>query len=239
MRRRCLALIPARGGSTRLRNKAIIEFCGKPMIGHVLDAALGASVFEDVHVSTDSERIRSVVEGLGLRVAFLRDPSLADDRTPLMPVMQWVLRMYEQRGFRFDDVCLLLPTAPLLEASDIRAAHAAYSAADPPRPLLGVAAYPAPVEWAFERKADGTLTPVQPGMFAVRSQDLTKKYYDTGTIAIFPVAQVLSDSPPDDRSFVSFVLPREKAVDIDDAEDLELARVLFRGRSGAPPSEHG
>ena len=235
MTRRRLAVIPARGGSARLKDKSILPFMGRPMIGHSLFAASGSGVFQTIHVSTDSEAIRSVVEGEGYPIDFLRDPALADDRTPLMPVLQWVLRAFLERGRQFDDVCLLMPTAPLLEASDIREAHELYDAAMPRRPLLAVAAYPAPVEWAFERGPDATLTPREQGMFAVRSQDLTPKYYDTGTIAIFPVDAVLSESPPDDRSFRSYVLPREKAVDIDDAADLRLAEILFRGTRTMPP----
>lgn len=199
------------------------------MIAHTLAAAAGSDGFETIHVSTDSDRIRRVVEAEGFTVDFLRDPALADDRTPLMPVLQWVLRAFLQRGRAFDDVCLLMPTAPLLEATDIRAALETYDASGGGRSLLAVASFPAPIEWAFLRGADGTLTPREPGMFAVRSQDLRTTYYDTGTIAIFPVEAVLSESPPDDRSFISYVLPREKAVDIDDADDLRLAEILFRG----------
>lgn len=234
MRRR-LAVIPARGGSRRLKDKNIMPFMGRPMIGHPLAAALGSGVFDTIHVSTDSDRIRTVVEREGFAVDFLRDPSLADDHTPLMPVLQWVLRAFVERGQVFDDVCLLMPTAPLLEPNDIREAHALYDAARPRRSLLAVSAYPAPVEWAFERGSDGALTPREPGMFAVRSQDLAPKYYDTGTIAIFPVAGVLSEVPPDDRAFISYVLPREKSVDIDDEADLKLAEALFRGLRIAPP----
>lgn len=233
MRRR-LAVIPARGGSTRLKDKNILPFMGRPMIGHSLAAAAGSGVFETIHVSTDSERIRAVVEAEGFPVEFLRDPRLADDHTPLMPVLQWVLKTFHQElGRTFDDVCLLMPTAPLIGSEDIRQAHEQYEAAGEGRSLLAVSAYPAPVEWAFRRAVDGSLTPREPGMFAVRSQDLVPSYYDTGTIAIFPTSAVLSDRPPDDRSFVSYVLPREKAVDIDDEADLRLAEALFRGLRAA------
>jgi N-acylneuraminate cytidylyltransferase len=224
-----IAVIPARGGSKRLKDKNILDFEGRPMIAHALEAARASGVFEEIHVSTDSEQIRDVVERQGFNVPFLRDPSLADDTTPLMPVLRWVLARFEADGRRFDDVCLLMPTAPLIEASDLRDAYRAYRWAGG-RSLLAVARYPVPIEWALERSEDGSLTPCQPGMFAVRSQDLRPKYYDTGSIAFFPVAAVQSETPPDDRSFVSFVLPPDKAVDIDDEDDLRLARALFRAR---------
>jgi N-acylneuraminate cytidylyltransferase len=227
-----LAVIPARGGSKRLKDKNILAFEGRPMIGHVLEAARASGVFDEIHVSTESERIRDVVRSLGFEVPFLRDASLADDTTPLMPVLRWVLQRFASAGRAFDDVCLLMATAPLIEAADLSEAYRAYRASGG-RSLLAVARYPVPVEWAFDRAEDGTLVPCQPGMFAVRSQDLRPKYYDTGSIAFFPVSAVLSGAPPDDRSFVSYVLPPDKAVDIDDEDDLRLARALFRARRGS------
>lgn len=224
-----IAVVPARGGSKRLKDKNVLAFEGRPMICHALDAAKASGIFAEIHVSTDSERIRDVVEAAGFPVPFLRDPALADDATPLMPVLRWVLGRFEDQGRHFDDVCLLMPTAPLLEAADLVEAYRQYRSAGG-RSLLAVARYPVPVEWAFARADDGTLTPCQPGMFAVRSQDLQPKYYDTGSIAFFPVSAVMSEAPPDDRSFVSYVLPPDKAVDIDDEDDLRLAQALFRAR---------
>ncbi len=228
--RRAIAVIPARGGSKRLKDKNIVEFEGRPMIAHILEAARASDIFSEIHVSTESKRIRDVVVRLGFDVPFLRDVRLADDLTPLMPVLQWVLRRLAESGKEFDDICMLMPTAPLIEAADLSDAYRTYLAADPPRSLLAVARYAAPIEWAFERAEDGTLVPCQPGMFAVRSQDLRPKFYDTGSMAFFPVRQVLSDRPPDDRSFVSYILPAAKAVDIDDETDLRLAQALFRAR---------
>ena len=34
-----IAILPARGGSKRIKNKNIIDFCGKPMIAYALEAA--------------------------------------------------------------------------------------------------------------------------------------------------------------------------------------------------------
>ncbi len=56
-----LGIIPARGGSQRIKNKNIIEFCGKPLITYSLNAALDSGIFDEIHVSTDSHEIASVV----------------------------------------------------------------------------------------------------------------------------------------------------------------------------------
>ena len=229
-KRSSIAVVPARGGSKRIKNKNILDFCGRPMISYVLEAAKESSVFDCIHVSTESETVKDVVETLGFPVDFLRDSSLSDDHTPLVPVLVWVLEKYREMGREFDDVWLVMPCAPLLEANDFRGCRDVYAAHGFRYPVLTVAEYPVPVEWAFTRADSGRLTPCEPGKFAVRSQDLGKKYFDAGAIAVWSTETLLSGKPVSDKDFVSHVLPKDKVVDIDEPSDLELARLLYLGR---------
>ena len=52
-----LAIIPARGGSKRIKNKNLIDFNGKPIIKYTIDNANRSKLFDKIHVSTDSNRI--------------------------------------------------------------------------------------------------------------------------------------------------------------------------------------
>ena len=52
-----VAIILARGGSKRLPDKNIIEFHGKPMLAWSIDAAMEANCFEEIYISTDSQKI--------------------------------------------------------------------------------------------------------------------------------------------------------------------------------------
>jgi CMP-N-acetylneuraminic acid synthetase len=80
---RCVALIPARGGSKRIPDKNIRPFCGVPVIGRSIRAALDSGLFDSVVVSTDSERIAEVARAHGAEVPFLRDDALAGDKAGL------------------------------------------------------------------------------------------------------------------------------------------------------------
>jgi pseudaminic acid cytidylyltransferase len=230
MRRR-IAIIPARGGSKRIPNKNIKDFCGKPMIGHVLGVARESGLFHTIHVSTESDTIRGVVQALGFEVEFLRPHELADDHTPIMPVLKFVTDAYAERGLEFDEIWLLMACAPLVNAGHLLESAKLFERTGATAPLLAVSEYPAPIEWAFRRTDDGKLTPIQPGMFAMRSQDIEKTYFDAGCFAIFPPLAVRrSYGAGSDSGFVSYVLPKGSAVVIDDELDWSLAEAMYRAK---------
>ena len=57
---RRLAIIPARAGSKRIPDKNIRDFAGRPMMAYVLDAAQRSTLFDAIHVSTESLRVAAV-----------------------------------------------------------------------------------------------------------------------------------------------------------------------------------
>ena len=59
-----LAVIPARAGSTRLKNKNIYPLGGKPLIRWTVEAVLNSGVFDKVVISTDGDHIFDAVKDL-------------------------------------------------------------------------------------------------------------------------------------------------------------------------------
>lgn len=233
-----LAIIPARGGSKRIPHKNIKPFCGKPMIAHVLDAAANSNLFETIHVSTDSENIAGVVKGLGHEIDFMRPKKLSDDFTPIMPVLKYVLEEYEKTGQSFDQVWLLMACSPLLEPKDLKEAEDIFNCSDKQRALLAVSEYPVPVEWAFSMNKERELTPLQPGMFSKRSQDIETKYFDAGTFAIFPSSIIFeAEGAGSDKSFIGYPLPKGTAIDIDTEDDWLLAEAIYHLKNGKKTDE--
>jgi 3-deoxy-manno-octulosonate cytidylyltransferase (CMP-KDO synthetase) len=60
-----IAVIPARYFSQRLPGKPLVDIAGKPMIQHVYERALAASLINEVLVATDDERILDAVAAFG------------------------------------------------------------------------------------------------------------------------------------------------------------------------------
>jgi 3-deoxy-manno-octulosonate cytidylyltransferase (CMP-KDO synthetase) len=61
------AIIPARYASTRFEGKALAQIQGKPMVQHVYERTLKASLVSEVVVATDDERIIAAVRAFGGR----------------------------------------------------------------------------------------------------------------------------------------------------------------------------
>ncbi len=71
-----ICVIPARGGSKRIKSKNIKDFCGKPIIKYSIDAAIKSGLFRSVIVSTDDEDIAKVALDSGAKVPSLRPKNL-------------------------------------------------------------------------------------------------------------------------------------------------------------------
>ncbi len=119
-----LAVIPARGGSKGVPRKNIRPVCGKPLIAYTIETALAAKhLLYRVIVSTDDDEIAAMAQQWGAEVPFIRPSELADDRVPMIPVLQHAARFVEKQDqIRLDWVLLLQPTDPFRTVEDIAAA---------------------------------------------------------------------------------------------------------------------
>lgn len=221
-----LALIPARGGSERIKKKNIIDFCGEPLINYSLKAAKESGLFDKIHVSTDCEEIANTVKKCGFEVDFLRDPTLADSTTGILPVADWVLDEYEKRGEIYNDIFLVMPTAPLVNGEDIKKAFKLHCDFDKKYPTFTCAKFPVLPEWAFHYIDDKLMSPGKPENISERSQEFKESFYDTGSFSILTRGHVKNGIG---EKYVPYILPQERAVDIDTYEDLKFAEILYKG----------
>jgi CMP-N-acetylneuraminic acid synthetase len=101
---RRLAIIPARSGSVRIKNKNIKLFCGKPIISYSIDSAKKSNLFNKIHVSTDSSKISRVVKNSNLKIDFLRTKLLSNNSTGLFKVCKFVFQKYLSLGEVYDEI---------------------------------------------------------------------------------------------------------------------------------------
>lgn len=110
-----LAVIPARGGSTRLKNKNIYPLKGKPLIRWSVETVLDSECFDDVLVSTDSELIWNSVSDLNV-TRHQRPQEYATSKATVLTAMIDLMRSIEKE---YDIFSYFLPTCPFFSISDI------------------------------------------------------------------------------------------------------------------------
>jgi pseudaminic acid cytidylyltransferase len=221
-----LAIIPARIGSKRILEKNIKMFCGKPMIYYAINAAKKSELFEFIHVSTESNKIKKVSEFLGIGIDFMRPKSLARNNIGLMPVINFVVKKYRERNIIFDEIWLIYACNPFLSPSVlINAAKKLYKAKH--NRLISVLEYPVPLEWALKINKKKLAEANEIKNITKSSARLHKKYYDAGSFAAFKASFFKSDIKKNLYSFVPYYLKKYSSVDIDTPEDFEFAKKIF------------
>lgn len=230
--RRHLAVIPARGGSKRLPRKNVVEFCGKPILAYTVAAAESAGVFHRILVSTEDAEIADVARACGAEVD-PRPPSLARDETTVIEVCLELLDRLERGGERFDTLTVLYATAPLRSADDIRATHALLEPGGCDF-AMAVSEFRQPVHQALRMDPDATLTPLFPDRVDRRADVAGRFFAGNGSTYSVDVAAFRAKRTFYGEPLRGHLMPPERSVDIDTADDLTLAR-LYGERSGLEP----
>lgn len=222
-----LAVIPARGGSKRLPGKNIRDFAGKPMLAWSVEAALESGLFDTVMVSTDSEEIAEVARAAGASVPFLRSAETADDHAIIIDVMAEVVDRYEADGQRFDRICCILATAPLLQPSTLRHAEDLMGREDFDT-VFPVVAFHYPIQRALRRDDEGRTAMFQPEHYASRSQDLEPAFHDAALFYWMTREVCVAKQSVFAGRAGSFVIDAMEAQDIDTLGDWRMAELKMQ-----------
>ena len=186
-----LGLIPAREGSKGVPGKNTRLLAGRPLLEYTARAAIASGVLDRIVLSTDAEPIATIGRGAGIEVPFLRPVALAQDDTPMLPVVAHALDELERHGWQAEVVVLLQPTSPLRTAAHIRSAVDLLRATGADS-VVGVVALPLHLSPDYVMRIDGgRLRPFLPeGTRVARRQDARQAYVRDGTVYAFRAATV-------------------------------------------------
>jgi CMP-N-acetylneuraminic acid synthetase len=215
-----LAIIPARGGSKGVPRKNTRMLGGKPLIAYSIEAAQGAGLLR-VIVSTEDPEIAKVSLDCGAQV-LERPPHLAQDTTPMPPVIEHALK---ERGADVEIILLLQPTCPQRKPADINAALEIFHDSSVGS-VMSVYQVEDHHPARMYRIEEGRLTPLIPEFSQARRQDLPAVYHRNGAIyacrrAVFERTGLLWDEHP-----CPYVMPRNRSLNIDDPLDFRIGELL-------------
>ncbi len=217
-----LLIIPARKGSKRIINKNIKKFCGKPIIEYSIETAIKSKLFSKIHISTNNNEIKKIIKKYPIQIDFLRPDKYSGDKIGLMKVIHFVTKKFISLGQKFDEIWYLTPCSPLINHNDLIKASIFFKNVKKGL-MLAVSDYSPPIQWAMEEN-NSVLKQISKKYFKKRSQDLKKRYYDTGTFGAFKASDLYAKK----LTLTGFKLPKFKGIDIDTKEDWILAEKIYK-----------
>ena len=114
-----VAIIPARGGSKRLKRKNIYPVCGKPMIYWPINACNDSKYNIEVWVSTEDDEIARVANNYGAKV-HKRPKELSGDKIYKQAAIRSAAKyIFEQKQSTPDIIISLQANSPTIVAKDI------------------------------------------------------------------------------------------------------------------------
>lgn len=197
---------------------------GKPLIAWTIEAAKKTGLFDAIIVSTDDEQIAEVSRTWGAEVPFLREEK-ADDFSPVSEATIHTLLQLEKAGYNYTHVVQLFAVCPLRDESDIEASYLHFKNSKSDF-LLSCFKYAWMNPWwavtlDSEKHPDWIFKDTQK-----RSQDLPDLFSPTGAIWIANVNKLIESGTFYGPGHIFWEMDWKKAVDIDNFEDLELAKAL-------------
>lgn len=221
-----IAIIPARGGSKRIPRKNIRFFLGKPIMAYSIETALNSDLFDEVMVSTDDDEIAHVAKQNGASVPFLRSAETANDFAGIAEVLLEVIAGYQAMGRRFDTVCCLFPTAPLILDSDLRAGLDKLNAGGFDS-VFPVTRFQYPI-WRSLRMEEDRVLMNWPENYPKRSQDLPPAFHDCGQFYWLHVDRFIEARRVFTENSGAIELPSTRVQDIDTEDDWRIAELKYK-----------
>ncbi|MFD1802491.1 cytidylyltransferase domain-containing protein [Mixta tenebrionis] len=227
--KKVLAIIPARAGSKRLKNKNIKMLAGKPLIKWTIDAALGSIYIDEIYVSSDSLEVAKIVEACGIPFPELRPTCLATDDATTNDVISYVVESLKKQRKIFDYIILLQPTSPLRTTEDIdKAINKLYISGK--RNLVSLSRCEHSPLFTNTLPDNESLEGFIKKKNIMRAQDLPTYYRVNGAIYIFSMEYIGRINEVYCEDSIAFISKRGSDVDIDTIEDFKYAEYVINSK---------
>lgn len=227
---RCVALLPMKANSQRVKGKNFRPLHGKPLFRWILDSLLAIEEIDEVVINTDARHIlaeNGLVESDRVRIRD-RKPELCGDTVSMNLILA-----DDIAAVPADTYLMTHTTNPMLSAATIRAALAQYQA--------GVAAGTADSLFTVNKiqtrfyRTDGSAVNHDPDNL-IQTQDLEPWFEENSNLYIFTADSFARTKARIGKKPLLHVMEKMEAVDIDTPEDWALAEAVaaIRAPENAP-----
>ena len=223
-----IAIICARSGSYRIKNKNLKKLNGKHLIFYTLDAAIKSKIFDQIFINTESKKIIKIIQNNYKNnnlTFYIRPKHLGKSSVFVIDVIKEMLKKLniEKNFLSF----ILFPTCPLRNFKDIQNVYQFYKKTK--KSIMTVNRYDPPVNLALKIK-NRKLTPLFKKDYqkSTRHNDHKVSYYANFAIIVKKVSTLLKQKNLIGTDSIPYFLSYESSLDIDENYQLDLARKLLK-----------
>ena len=221
-KKKILAIVPARSGSQRLKNKNILKIKGKPLIYFTIREAKKVQNISKILVSTNSRKIVNIAAQYGVPVPFLRPNKISKNNSSMLSVIKHAINFYEKKGFFFDYILLLQPTSPIRKSFHIKKAIHKISKNKSINGLVSIEKAK-PLQWMGRIDLKGRF------LKHTKNQRKEANYVLNGAIYIFKSSYIKKQKKNInlDNKILTQFMNRPYSIDIDEIDDFNYAKYLI------------
>lgn len=224
------SFIFARGGSQGIKNKNIVKFNGKHLIGWAIEQALEIKEIDKVIVSTDSKKIAKISQSYGAEIPFIRPTYLANNKSSELLSWKHALRNFKQKYQDLPEMFISLPcTSPLRKKIDIKKCINLFKKSNADMVVCITETNRNPYFNMVKINKSGYLDLAINTKKKIHRRQDADKIYDMTTIAyVANPNYILNAKHIFDGNIKSILIPYERSIDIDNMHDLNIARYLHK-----------
>lgn len=221
-----IAIIPARSGSKRIKNKNIKIFKKKPIIYWSIKEALKSKLFDKVYVSTDSKKIAKIAKKFGAEVPFLRSKKLSNDYAGTTDVIIDLIKKINKYSY-IKNVCCIYPAAPFLKSSDLKKGFNILNKKKCDY-VFSATKHSSNFYRAFSISKKNKISMIFKKNYKKRTQDLKNIYVDAGQFYWAKKSIWINKRKVFEGNSKIVDIPKNRSSDIDTIEDWKLAEKLSK-----------
>lgn len=229
MKKELLAIIPARAGSKRIKNKNIKKFLGKPLIAYAILQAQKIPFVDRVVVDTDSLKIAAIAQKYGAEIPYLRPARLATDKAQVIDTIIHLLnRLKKDEGYEPTHVMILQATSSLIELKDINACWDLMARTNPTTVLTVAPTHPR-LYWLNDKQ--NIILANKNAVKSTNIQAWPEAYLLNGFVYIVKTPALLKEKSIITKNTKAVVCDKWRSVDLDTPEDWALAELLYKNKN--------
>ncbi len=119
MKKKVIAIIPARSGSKSIKDKNIAKVKDKPLIAWSISAAKKCKYIDEFYISTDSPKYAKIAKRYGAKNIIIRPLMISKDKSQDIEFVQHAIKNIDED---FEIIVHLRPTTPFRKIKDLNAA---------------------------------------------------------------------------------------------------------------------